>query len=351
MLRSDDSMADPIPPTHPWDGYLVGEENALAHASAIALARGGAEGVSPLIVHGPSGAGKTRLLAGLVAERIARHPGSAVAHLAAEEFAALVGDAADRRGGFADLRDRFRRLDLFVLDDLSSLERSTLALGELSHTLDALEDAGASVAASARTGPGRWSGWPERLVSRLVGGLAVRIDPPGLASRRRYVLERGRAKGLRLAAEAVEDIAGRGEDYRALDGLIARAALMARVEKRPMDRSLASDLLADDDGTAPTARQAAERIARAAAERFGVTLRDLRSASRRRALVVPRHLAILLVRRGTPLSFAAIGQFFGKRDAATIRHACDMAEQRLADDPAMAAEVAAIEGPAFSPGG
>ena len=342
MLRPDDPTAEPHPPLHPWDGYLVGEENALAHASAIALARGGAEGISPLIVHGPAGAGKTRLLAGLVAERISRHPGSAVAHLAAEEFAALVGDAADRRGGFGELRDRFRRLDLFVLDDLGSLERSTLALGELAHTLDALEDAGASVAASARLGPGRWSGWPERLVSRLVGGLAVRIEPPDLASRRRYVLERGRAKGLRLAADAVEEIAARGEDYRALDGLIARAALMARVEKRPMDRSLASELVAGDEGTALSSRQSAERIARATAERFGVTLRDLRSASRRRALVVPRHLAILLVRRRTDLSFAAIGEFFGKRDAATIRHACDIAEQRLATDPAMAAEVAAI---------
>jgi chromosomal replication initiator protein len=342
MPRPDDATTEPISPAHPWDGYLVGEENALAHASAIALARGGAEGVSPLIVHGPSGAGKTRLLAGLVAERIARNPGASVAHLAAEEFAALVGDAADRRGGFGELRDRFRRLDLFVLDDLHSLERSTLALGELAHTLDALEEAGASVAASARVGPGRWSNWPERLVSRLVGGLSVRVDPPGLASRRRFVLERARAKGLRLAAEAVEEIAGRGEDYRALDGLIARAALMAKVEKRPMDRSLASDLLAEDDGTTPGPRQAAERIARAVAERFGVTLRDLRSASRRHALVVPRHLAILMVRRGTSLSFAAIGDFFGKRDAATIRHACDMAEARLANDPAMAAEVAAM---------
>ena len=315
----------------------------MAHAGVIALARGDSAGVSPLIVHGPSGSGKSRLLSGLVAEQISRRPGSAVAHLAAEEFAAICSEAANHRGGFSDLRDRFRNLDLFVLDDLNALEKAPLALTDLAHTLDALEESGASVAASARLGPARWTGWPERLVGRLVGGLSVRIDPPGLASRRRFVLERSRAKGLRLSAEAVEALAERGEDYRALDGLISRASLMGKVERRPLDSQLTNDLLAEDGNSAPDSKHEAEKIARAVAERFGVTLRDLRSASRRQALVVPRHLAIHLVRKGTDLSFAAIGNLFGKRDPKTIRHACHAAEERLASDPALAAEIAAIE--------
>lgn len=330
---------------HPWDGFLVGEENALAHAGVIALARGDEAGVSPLVVHGPSGSGKTRLLAGLVAERIARRADSAVAHLTAETFAAICSEAADARGGFGDLRERFRRLDLFVLDDLHALERSPLALTELAHTLDALDEAGASVAATARTGPARWSGWPARLVSRLVGGLSVRVDPPGPSSRRRYVLERSRSRGLRLSAEAVEGLAARGEDYRSLDGLIARVALAGKVENRPLDGSLSDDVLGEEEASGPDAARSAEKIARAVADRFGLNLRDLRSASRRQALVAPRHLAILLVRRGTGLSFAAIGHLFGRRDPATIRHACRAAEQRLAADPALAAEAAAIERP------
>ena len=108
---------DIAPPAHPWDGFLVGEENALAHSGVIALARGDDPGLSPLVVHGPSGVGKSRLMAGLVAETIARHPGAVVAHLAAEEFAAMCAEAASRRAGFSDLRERFRGLDLFVLDN------------------------------------------------------------------------------------------------------------------------------------------------------------------------------------------------------------------------------------------
>ncbi len=278
-----------------------------------------------------------------MSERIARKPDSAVAHLTAESFAAMCSEAADTPGGFGDLRQRFRTLDLFVLDDLHALERSPLALTELQFTLDALDEAGASVAASARTGPARWTGWPPRLISRLVGGLSVKVDPPGPGLRRRYVLDRSRAKSLRLSASAVEELAERGEDYRSLDGLIARMAMTAKVQTRLLDGSLAGDILDENAAESPHALQSAEVIARTVAQRFGLNLRDLRSGSRRQTLVQPRHLAILLVRRGTDLSFAAIGKFFGKRDAATIRHACKAAEERIARDPALAAEVATIE--------
>src|SRR5260370_692553 len=167
---------DPPPlSVDPWDGFLTGPENALAHASVLALARGEG-GISPLVVHGPSGVGKSRLLQGLVGERLLRIPGSAVAHLGAEGVAAACALAARRPGGWAELRGRFRALDLFVLEDLHALERTPLALQELTHTLDALAGAGAAVAVSARVGPGQWRGWPSRLVSRLVGGLAVRVD-------------------------------------------------------------------------------------------------------------------------------------------------------------------------------
>src|SRR5438034_3830798 len=78
----------PGTPPHPWDGYLTGAENELAMAAAQAMARGERQGISPLVVHGPSGVGKSRLMAGLVAERLRREPGSAIAHLNAEAFAA-----------------------------------------------------------------------------------------------------------------------------------------------------------------------------------------------------------------------------------------------------------------------
>ncbi len=84
----DPTFSPPTPNPHPWDGFLMGEENALAYAGVMALARGDGEGVCPLVVHGPSGVGKSRLLAGLVAERLLRRPVAVVAHLVAVAFAA-----------------------------------------------------------------------------------------------------------------------------------------------------------------------------------------------------------------------------------------------------------------------
>src|SRR4051794_4559722 len=83
----------PPPIPHPWDGFLTGPENELAYASVLALGRGGGDGISPLVVHGPSGVGKSRLLTGLVGERLLRRPESAVAHLEAEAFAASCAEA------------------------------------------------------------------------------------------------------------------------------------------------------------------------------------------------------------------------------------------------------------------
>src|SRR5262249_50218199 len=165
-----------------------------------------------------SGVGKSRLLQGLVGERLLRIPGSSVAHLEAEAFAAACAVAARQPGGWAELRARFRAVDRFVLEDLHALERTPLALEELTHTLDALAGEGAAVAGSARVGPGQWRGWPSRLVSRLIGGLAVRVDPPGLTLRRRYLLDRARARGLAPAADAIEVLAEAADGYRTLDG-------------------------------------------------------------------------------------------------------------------------------------
>jgi chromosomal replication initiator protein len=336
------SVVDSSRPT-PWDSFVSGPENALAQASILALARGGeaAIGLSPLVVHGPSGVGKSRLLTALVAECLLRRPGSAVAHLEAEAFAAACAEATGRTGGWAELRERFRRLDLFVLEDLQALERAPLALGELVHTLDALDAAGAAVAVSARCGPGQWPSatWPRRLVSRLMGGLAVGVDPPGLASRRRYVLARARVQGLALSADAVEVLAEAGDGYRTLDGWLARLALAGRLghQRRPLDRSAVAALLEEEEREAGSPGVTVEQVARAVAEQFQVRLGDLRGATRRQTIVAPRHLAIYLARRLTGQSYPSIGAYFGGRDPATVRHACRATAARLAADPALAA--------------
>ncbi|HWE38181.1 MAG TPA: helix-turn-helix domain-containing protein [Isosphaeraceae bacterium] len=326
---------------------MAGPENALALACVEALARGESAGLSPLVVHGPAGSGKSRLLEGLVADWVSRRPGAVVAHLGGEAFAARCDEAAGAgREGWADLRARFRGVELFALDDLHALERSPAARAELIHTMDALDEAGAIVAVTARVGPGQWQGWPSRVVSRFVGGLAVRVDPPGPATRRRAVLDGARKRSVVLSAEAADALADAADGFRTIDGWLARLALASRLDgrRRPLDRDSALALLTDD-GATPGAGPSLDAIAAAVAARFGVRPRDLRGSSRRAALAVPRHLAMLLARELTPASFAAIGRHFGGRDPATVRHACRAAAARIAADPSLAALAEALRRP------
>jgi chromosomal replication initiator protein len=347
--------AAPAVPAHPWDGFLTGPENELAFAGAQALSRGEREGISPMVVYGPSGVGKSRLLAGLVAEWLRRRPGTPVAHLPASEFADACQAAARPEGdGWNEVRDRFRTVGLLVLEDLEAIERFPTAQEELVHTLDALDADGAAVAVSARTAPGQWprSSWTRRLRNRLAGGLTVRLDPPGLASLRRYLLEAARGRGLNLSAEAIESLAGSADGYRTLDGWLARLDLEARVApggtppgagERPrlrppamLDLPEVHGALAEETDLAAAGPTIAQ-IARTIAGRFGVRLSALRGPGRQAAVVQARHLAMHLARLHTGASFAAIGAYFGGRDPATVRHACKAAADRMAADPSLAA--------------
>ncbi len=237
-----------------------------------------------------------------------------------------------------------------ILEDLEGLARAPASRDELAHTLDALEAAGAAVAVSARTAPSTWPRreWPGRLISRLQGGLTARIDPPGLAARRRYVLHRAAIHGPSLQAEAVERLAATADGYRTLDGWLARLALEGRIgskrngaRARALDAATVDAILAEEAQLAVSA-VSIESIARAVATRFGVRLGLVRGPSRRASVVAARHLAMHLARERTGSSFAAIGAYFGDRDPATVRHACRAAIGRLAADPALAAVAAAI---------
>ncbi|MEW4566665.1 DnaA/Hda family protein [Tautonia sp. JC769] len=340
-LDDPDRPAPGPPRSGPWDGYLVGPENELAQAAARELARGVNDG-SPLVLIGPSGSGKTRLLEELIADRIARRPDASVSLVTAEAFADACHRAADREtpADWAEVRRSFRGVDLLALDDLHGMTRSPLALAELEPTLDALDAVGASVAVSVRDDPGRWDGWPRRLADRLRSGLTVRLDRPGPATRRRYLLDRVRQLGLTATAEALDTLAEAADGYRLLDGWLARATLMARVDRRPIDLDLVNSLIHDDQSASPGVSIA--QVIHAVARSFGLRPRDLRSASRRAALVEARHLAIFLARDLTGASFAELGKAFGGRDSKTIRHACQATSRRLADDPTLASAAGAI---------
>ena len=375
-LASNNTRGVPwVPQTspHPWDGYLTGPENELAMAAAQAMARGEHIGISPLVVYGPSGVGKSRLLSGLVTEWVHRQPDSRVVSLDAQTFIAACMEATAKAGrmGWSSLHTQFRSAHLFVLEDLEGLERGPIAWDEFVHTLDVLEATGASMAFSVRTPPATWplSIWPRRLVARLVNGLTAPITAPGLTSRRRYVLHHAALQGIILQAEAVETLAQAADGYRTLEGWLFRLAIECRLAHRPgtegntrdiglsipesrefpslqpmpLDPRTVVTILADETQLAESP-VSINVITDVVAAQFGIRPGVLRGSSRRASIVRVRHVAMYLARKFTSLSFVAIGANFGNRDAATVRHACKTTSQRMRADPILAAVITRLEG-------
>ncbi|MDX2038175.1 MAG: DnaA/Hda family protein [Isosphaeraceae bacterium] len=324
------------------EGFLISAENMLAYTCILAMSE--KSGVVPPIVllRGPSGVGKSALLELLVRERLRRHTGDSAALVTGDAFSTECSEADDRPGGWSELRERYRRLDLLALDDLQGLKRNPLAVNELLHTLDALESRGASIAVTLRNTPGFWRGWPRALVSRFLAGLSVMVEVPSLETRRRFLLESLRRRSLLLSAEAVEYLAESADRIPTLNGWLNYLERAVPVRSIALSRARVELLITREElGTGVTIPEIAKAVARA----FSVSLRDLRGPSRRPIFVEPRHYAIHLARRYTGAGYARIGQYFGRRDAKTIRHACAAAAARLDADPAAAALLDALSRP------
>lgn len=263
------------------------------------------------------------------------------------------------RVGWSLLRGRFRSVELLILEDLEGLEHFPLAREELVHTLTALESTSAAVAFSARNAPATWlpSTWPRRLTTRLMGGLAVSVALPGLASRRRYILQHGTQHGITFQAEAVEALAQAADGYRTLEGWLSRLAFETRLtghdennsppghvqhsgHQPPAHRQALPTVLdlftvtklLSDEACLTASLMTIDTIARDVARRFRIRLHVIRGPSRQPSTVQARHVAMYLARTCTGSSFASIGRYFGGRDPATVRHACKMVIHYLATD-------------------
>ena len=312
--------------------FVIGAENQMTQVALDAILNGGDTHFNPVVFHGPAGVGKSHLAMGLAAAWKDRFRQRPALRLPALDFARELVDAIDAHA-IEDFREGYRRVWLVVIEDIELLAGKDGAQRELAYLLDASVGTERRVVLTCATAPGQLAGLLPALQSRLISGLTVEMALPSPESRRAILAQQARSRTIALddsvawllAEELCLPAAG-------LAGALMELELAARAAGDGITRERVREYLS---ARRTPSRATLPQIARATARHFSLKVADLRSASRRRAVVTARDVAMYLARTLTNNSLRQIGAYFDGRDHTTVSYGCWKTEKRLQTDPAI----------------
>ncbi len=315
------------------ESFVVGVCNRLGFNAALQVLECPGRHYNPLFVHGPTGVGKTHLLQGLASAfrdgggdmvkrfgRLVDDGAPRVKYLTSEEFTNQFVMSL-QNGTLGRFRERFRSLDVLLVDDVQLLVSKKKTQEEFLHTFNALVDSARQVVLGCDVPPKGLPDLSRAMVTRFMSGLVVGLKRPDLATRVGILEQHARKLSGKLDIKVLETVAGtmRGS-ARELIGALKRLDIHARVDGRPLGVEQARDILAEFLHE-KTRQVHPPRILRVVASHYGLTGEALMSKSRQRTVVLARHVAMYLVRRYTGKSLAQVGVLFGKRSHATAKAA------------------------------
>jgi chromosomal replication initiator protein len=308
-------------PRHMFENFVIGASNRFAHAAAVAVAEAPGNSYNPLVIHGPTGLGKTHLLHAIGNYVLNLYPTARVRYVNTEEFTNDVINAIAERKT-AELQRKYREVDVLLVDDIQFLERKESTQSEFFHTFNALHNANKQIVMTSDRPPKELKTLEERMLSRFSWGLMTETLPPDLETRIAILRKKAAAEKLTVPADVLEFIASRvATNIRELEGALIRTTAYANLQKVPVDLSLAQvvlkDLVAEGDEPEITAGMIMTQTA--AYSHFSID--ELCGPNRTRNLVLARQIAMYLCRELTSLSLPKIGEEFGGRDHTTVLHA------------------------------
>jgi chromosomal replication initiator protein len=325
-----------------FDEFVVGSSNQFAHAAALAVANQPGEKYNPLFIYGGVGLGKTHLATAIGHHLYASGPRPRKVLLMPAEIFMNELISSLRRDRMGDFKEKFRRVDALILDDVQFLAGRERTQEEFFHTFNSLHSERHQIVLTSDKMPREIAGLEERLRNRFESGLIADIAAPDLETRVAIVQKKATLENLSLPAEVALYIAQHvSSNVRELEGCLTRLAALASMSRSPITVEFTRQALRDLIRTHEL-KPDIEVIQKIVADFFHIRLTDLKSKKRTQHIAFCRQVAMYLCRKMTDSSFPTIGEHFG-RDHSTVIHAFNLIHRRISNDSAFRFSIEKIE--------
>ncbi len=325
--------SDGLGSNYTFDTFIVGNSNRMAHAAALAIAETPAERYNPYFIYGGSGLGKTHLMHAIGHRIREKYPDMVIRCITSEDFAnELIQSLQDKNP--ESFRQRYRNVDVLLVDDIQFLENKEHTQEEFFHTFNKLYQDHKQMVFTSDRPPQDIKKLEERLRSRFQGGMVTCIEPPDLETRTAILRNRAQQSPISFEKDALDFIAANvSENIRQLEGAFAQVSLLASQEHSPVTLELTQKALKDLIQANSTKKYITlDEITKAVCQFYKVKYEDMMSKKKAKSIVFPRQVAMYLCRVMTEQTYPHIGASFNGRDHTTVMHACTKIENIMKED-------------------
>jgi len=319
-------VEDALNPKYTFEKFVVGSCNQFAHAAAKATAEMPGTTYNPLFIYGGVGLGKTHLMHAIGHSIKARSPHTRVAYITSERFMNELINAI-RFNKTPAFRDKYRSIDVLLMDDVQFMAGKERTQEEFFHTFNTLHNGQKQIVVSSDCPPREIPTLEERLHSRFEWGLIADLEPPDLETKVAILKRKADMDGIHLDDDIAIYIAGKVKsNVRELEGSLVRLVAISSMKGVPITKLLAQESMKNILDSERPAGLTMDHIARTVASHYRMSIEEIKSKNNSRGVAVPRQVAMYLCKRLTRHSFPEIGREFGGKHHTTVMHSVDKIE-------------------------
>ena len=325
-----------------FDNYVEGSSNKLSRTAAESVAMFPGKTFNPLFIHGASGVGKTHLVNAIGTKIKQLHPELRVLYISAHLFQVQYTDSILHKN-FNDFMRFYQSIDILIIDDIQEFAGLPGTQNAFFHIFNHLHLNGKQLIMTSDRSPAQLKGMEERLITRFKWGLSAEIEKPDLELRKNILRNKIRQDGLKFPEEVITYIAEHvNASVRDLEGIIVSLMAHSTINNRDIDLQLAQKILG---GLSEYEKEpiSVEKIVKTVAEYYNVDANSINTKSRKREIVLVRQTAMFLAKKHLDLSTSKIGLQIGRRDHATVLHACKTISNLLDTNKQFRSEMNEIE--------